>query len=219
MKPTEIVMKAQKLRKEGMSLKRIARLLSLSPSTVQIWTKNTLLSNEQKDVLRRKGGEKSGDLRSKKAREIRSSFQEQGKKIMNQMDSLFIAGCMLYWAEGAKQKNVLSFTNSDPAMICLFMKFLRSRLKIKDKDIRIYLNCCTKEKPFIETKEFWKITTGLPDTCFGKAVVDHPKQWKGTRTKCPFGICNITVCSTNAVQKIFGAIREFANIKEEKWLD
>jgi hypothetical protein len=41
-------------------------------------------------------------------------------------DALHVAGCMLYWAEGWKNRNQLSFANADPDMIRLFVRFLRS---------------------------------------------------------------------------------------------
>ena len=36
-----------------------------------------------------------------------------------------MAGCMLYWAEGAKERNVVKFANSDAAMVRFFVRFLR----------------------------------------------------------------------------------------------
>lgn len=39
------------------------------------------------------------------------------------MKGLHLAGCMLYWAEGAKSRNTIEFANSDPNMVRLFCRF------------------------------------------------------------------------------------------------
>jgi hypothetical protein len=36
-----------------------------------------------------------------------------------------MAGCMLYWAEGAKERNTVKFVNSDVAMVRLFVNFMK----------------------------------------------------------------------------------------------
>jgi hypothetical protein len=43
---------------------------------------------------------------------------------------------MLYWAEGAKSRNTIRFTNSDPHMLVLFKRFLTEALTIMREDIR-----------------------------------------------------------------------------------
>ena len=47
---------------------------------------------------------------------------------------------MLYWAEGAKDKNTLSFANSDVAMVQFFVHFLRTSYDIPDADFRVRVN-------------------------------------------------------------------------------
>lgn len=49
-------------------------------------------------------------------------------------------GCMLYWAEGAKSRNTLTFANSDPAMIRMFARFLRECFDLKPEDFRFRVN-------------------------------------------------------------------------------
>ena len=54
-----------------------------------------------------------------------------------------MAGCMLYWAEGAKERNVVKFANSDVAMIRFFVHFLRRCFGVRSSDFRLRLNVYT----------------------------------------------------------------------------
>jgi len=62
------------------------------------------------------------------------------KKNINFKDEcLKIAGIMLYWAEGAKQRYTVDFANGDPQMIRMFLRFLREICGIAESRLRIYL--------------------------------------------------------------------------------
>jgi hypothetical protein len=54
-----------------------------------------------------------------------------------------LAGCMLYWAEGAKARNALKFSNSDPRMLVLLRRFLTDALAIEIDEIVMSLNAYT----------------------------------------------------------------------------
>ena len=67
------------------------------------------------------------------------------KKARNEIKSLskrelWFIGISLYWAEGSKEKEYktgsrASFSNSDPKMLALFIKWLKECVKVKDEDI------------------------------------------------------------------------------------
>ena len=50
---------------------------------------------------------------------------------------------MLYWAEGAKGRNTIKFTNSDPQMVLFFRRFLTDALAIAYDKIVMTLNVYT----------------------------------------------------------------------------
>ena len=50
-------------------------------------------------------------------RNIRRTYQEEGRRRARQGDPLHQAGCMLYWAEGTKNRNTACVTNSDVHLI------------------------------------------------------------------------------------------------------
>ena len=50
---------------------------------------------------------------------------------------------MLYWAEGAKRRNTLQFTNSDPSMLAFFRRFLVKAMAIERDEIVMSINVYT----------------------------------------------------------------------------
>jgi hypothetical protein len=52
---------------------------------------------------------------------------------------------MLHWAEGSKRRNSVTFTNSDDALVALFLRFLRRCYGVTDDRVTLSVNC------FLET--------------------------------------------------------------------
>ena len=140
-----------------------------------------------------------------------------------QMDPVHMAGCMLYWAEGAKQRNHLKFANSDVAMMAFFMQFLRECFDVQAEDCRIRLNVYTNNGlPLKEIERHWLRALELPSSCLrGHSLNCYPTSSSGKkRRKLPYGVCTLAVAkSTWLVQHIYGAIQEYAGFEESRWLD
>jgi len=47
-------------------------------------------------------------------------------------------GCMLFWAEGSRTVNSVELTNSDPALLRLFARFLRRYFDVPDDKFRVW---------------------------------------------------------------------------------
>jgi hypothetical protein len=104
------------------------------------------------------------------------------------MDPLWVAGVVAYWAEGAKTSNELLFSNSDPAMINLFIRWAIRSLDL-DADrftARLHLHSGQSED---ERVRYWSDRTGISATRFGKTFIKsegsgHRKNrlWAGTMT-------------------------------------
>ena len=72
---------------------------------------------------------------------------------------------MLYWAEGAKARNTIKFSNSDPQMVVFFRRFLTEALAVELDEIVMTLNVYTNNGMAIEEIErYWLDLLGLPDT-------------------------------------------------------
>ncbi len=132
-------------------------------------------------------------------------------------------GCMLYWAEGAKSRNTLTFANSDPAMIATFARFLRECFDVQREDFRFRINVYLGNGLELDQiEQFWAERIGCARDCARKPVVNHfPTSSSGRRPKkLPYGVCTLIVRrSTWLVQHIFGAIQEYSGLDQPQWLD
>jgi predicted transcriptional regulator len=212
------------LRNEGMSIKQIGKRLKVSPSSVSLWTKGIELSPEAKDKIENRHKECSSRGRyvhASLARELRASWQEEGRILAQEGKRLHMSGCMLYWAEGSKGKNSVMLTNTDPQLMEFFVKFLRECYEVKSKDMKINVyaysgNGKTKE----QIESYWLSILGLPRTCLRKTFMDYDKRSKnGNRKNIHlYGSCRLHVCSTRIVQSIFGAIQQYVGFQRPSWL-
>ena len=109
-----------------MSMKAIAREVGASLSSVSRWVRDVELTEEQQATLEVQvfnGHVKGRAINSAVRRSARVLAQEEGRQFAERREALHVAGCMLYWAEGAKDRNQLRFTNSDPEMARFFRKW------------------------------------------------------------------------------------------------
>lgn len=217
----ELQNKARLLRAEGKSVKEIADLLGVSKSSVSLWVRDIQLSEEQKHTLKQKQNLRSAQLAGAQANRAkhmkqRVAFQEAGRKKAKEMRPLHLAGCMLYWADGAKRRNIY-FANSDSEMHLLFIRFLREELGVKDSEIVVYLHCHTQNPEEIyELEQYWITLLGLSRTNLRKTYIKKGTELK--RSVLEHGVCGVGVYRTDLVQHIFGAIQEYAGFNRPGWL-
>src|SRR5262245_60650922 len=125
----ELRLEARALRQGGMSVRNVAKTLQVAKSSVSMWVRDIVLTDEQVAVLKANQGlyaaQNSGAQSNRaKARTSRMLFQEEGRARAKEGSALHLAGCMLYWAEGAKARNKVHFVNTDPNMLLLFLRFM-----------------------------------------------------------------------------------------------
>jgi hypothetical protein len=134
-----------------------------------------------------------------------------------------MAGCMLYWAEGAKARNVIKFANSDASMVAFFCKFLRESLGVTRDRLGIRLNVYTGNGLTVrQIEEHWLRLLDLPWSAVRGHTLNHrPTSSSGRkRNKLPYGVCSLTVArSTRELQHMYGAIQEYAGFEEPSWID
>jgi hypothetical protein len=134
-----------------------------------------------------------------------------------------MAGCMLYWAEGSKARNVLTFANSDRNMLRFFSRFLRESLGVDAEDYRVRLNVYTNNGLSLRAiEDYWLEALQAPRSCLrGHSLNHYPTSTSGSkRNRLPYGVCSLRVArSTWLVQHIAGAIQEYADFEQPKWLD
>lgn len=219
---------ARQLRVSGMPIKRIADRLQVSHGTVSVWVRDIELTPAQKshNLYGPDGPGQAASRRgrawSERCRRRRLAWQEEGRAEARQGDRLHLMGCMLYWAEGGKERNAVRFSNSDAHMTSIFRRFLTDRMGVDATAITMSLNVYTGNGRSIDQiEDYWTGNLGLPRACLRKHLINHmPTSSSGRRrNKLPNGVCSLWVHSTRTVQRIYGAIQEYAGFDEPAWLD
>jgi hypothetical protein len=221
---------ARELRREGLSYKRIAAALGVSVSSAHLWTRDIELTAEQKAFnLRGPRGPQNPELVRRRAerwaaksRDLRLVCQHEGRATAHRGDPLHQAGCMLYWAEGAKARNSIQFSNSDPHMVALFRRFLTEALAIPRGAILFSINVYTNNGlSLAEIERHWLDQLDLPAGNARKHMANHmPTSSSGrAKNKLPYGVCTLRVHNTWMLQHIYGAIQEYAGFEKPAWLD
>ena len=129
---------------------------------------------------------------------------------------------MLYWAEGAKKRNVVKITNSDVELLAYFASFLRREFAVRTEDMRVYCNLFADHVgQQAEIESFWLDRLSLPPSCLRKSVVNVYSKYsqKKRAGKLPYGTCALVVQSTRIVQTIYGSIQEYGGFERPAWLD
>lgn len=96
-------------------------------------------------------------------------FKIKGNLIPEE-EKLRIAGIMLYWAEGAKGNHTIDFSNSDPEMIIIFLKFLRQICGISEERLRVFLYAYSNQN-VDQLKKYWHKITNIPLSQFIKPYI------------------------------------------------
>ena len=115
------------------------------------------------------------------------------------------------------------FANSDRAMVVFFCRFLRQSLGVAREEVTVRLNVYTSNGLTLrEIEDHWLWALDLPRTSLRKHSLNHqPTSSSGRRrNKLPYGVCTVSVRrSTALVQHIYGAIQEYGDFEEPRWLD
>jgi predicted transcriptional regulator len=217
---------ARRLRRQGMSINKIAKKLGISLSSASTWCRDIPLTEEQEEALRFSNERYEAQAKGAKAnvdihREKRRLYQEEGRQKAREGDALHLAGCMLYWAEGSKDRNSIKFVNSDPSMMIVFVRFLREVFNIQDKQIKFRIVAYLDNGITVdEIKTFWLETLALDWTNLTKSRFGvQPKSSQQKGRKLIYGVCELYVGGTNLIQHIYGAIQEYSGIDKPEWLD
>ena len=207
-------------------MKEIQQELGVSRSSVSLWVRDITLTPEQHAALLQRNPAYNGQLKgsranSERARLRRRTYQLNGRRRARERDPLYIAGCMLLWAEGDKCRRAVRFTNSDPELISLFARFLRTCFEVPDDRMRIYCHLfadhVARQR---EIEQYWADVAGLPATALRKSMVNNYSRSSQRKrfNRLPYGTCKLVVHSTEIIQTIYGSIQEFAGFNRPAWL-
>jgi len=216
---------ARRLRRDGRSIGSIAAEIGVAKSSVSRWVADIELSDEQHARLassdplhpRRTNG---AAVKRRTALAARREAQAAGRNAAVGGDPLHAFGCALFWAEGSKDRNSVTLTNSDPDLMATFLRFLRECYAVPDERIAFSVNVhLNNGLSLADVERWWLARLALPVTCLRAASINRPSRasrWR--RNVLPYGTGRVAVHSTEIVQSIYGAIQAYGGFERETWV-
>ncbi len=155
---------AIQLRKQGKSYSEIRRIIPVAKSTLSIWFREVHLSKrqEQKITIKRieaqkRGAEAKRKQRLEKTKTIKNIARREVTSLIK--NPLWIVGVVIYWAEGAKEKEwrvseKTKISNMDPHIHKIFISWAKRFLKISS-DRFIYELYIHPTGDIFNSKKYW----------------------------------------------------------------
>lgn len=202
--------KAIQLRKKGYSYGEILGALSysVSKSTVSLWCRPIILNKRQKKAIKDKIESNIAKARilalqanQKKRKEYLKSVEARVKNLKNLIGNKKIAKIalgMIYLGEGTKnsKRGFLTFANSDPFIVSLFLNLLRKCYIIDEGKFRCTIQC-RADQDIKCLENFWTHLTMIPKPQFYRTRIDKRTVGKISKNLNYKGVCRIDYFSAD----------------------
>ena len=171
--------KAIALRKKGKTYSEILKEVLVAKSTLSELFRDVKLSKPefQRLTVKKLAAAKRGGEAKHRQRIIRvQMIRDQALKDIEHISKreLWLIGIVLYWAEGTKEKDFhpgssITFNNSDPRMIRVFVRWLLESCKITKDRIKCEIYIHENSKNSIDdARRYWSRVSELPIDKFDK---------------------------------------------------
>lgn len=167
------------LRKKGFSYKEIREAIpNISKSTLSLWCNAIKLTSDEEKLITKRTIELSGLARVRASETNRNKRIERDQAIIDNAKKLFSKyknnvffgfGLALYWAEGSKTSRKFEFTNSDPIMTRVMLRWMETYLGTNLETIkpRLYLHKAYEHE---NCEDFWAKQLNIPKDKFHRSV-------------------------------------------------
>ena len=201
------------LRKNGASYNDIASELSVSKSTISVWCRHIKLTDAQyKNLYSRRNGSINGVIAIQKMFWAkRCEAFEKGLEFWKKFgtNTNFVAGLMLYWAEGTKTTNV-AVINSDSEIIKFMVSWFDDFFQVSSQFLVVHLNLHSGQDE-LAIKKYWSELTGIRLENFKKSFIKP--EGSGYRKKILYnGTVRLRIKGQGSTYKlftIFGCLADF----------
>ena len=178
------------LRRLGLTHTEIRSVVPVPKSTLHGWLRDVRLSPRQDAAIRRRTSRwgRPVDTQWRRRLEIAHIRSEAHAFAAAHLDDpLFVAGTVMYWAEGAKTRNFVDLANSDPKALVLFIRWARRYLGVDDFQLSLHLHAGNDERA---AKDYWLRALDLPRASFGKTYTKQTRP--GHRNnRLVHGVCRV----------------------------
>ena len=222
---TELRQKAIDMRIDNeASYSEIRKKLGVAKSTLSYWLREYPLSAKRIGELRKSGwvkGEASREkyrntMREKKEKIRESVYQREREKFCNlSQETLYVAGLMLYSAEGGKKDaHRITLANTDISIILFFIKWVQMFFDIEVGQLRFQLHLYENMNIGRE-EQFWRnsFLGKVKKSQFYKTQIRSLKAGSFTYSGSHnHGTCSVFVSSTEKKVKLIESIRAFFDL-------
>ena len=172
--------KARELRGQGLAYKEIAAELGVSKSSVSLWVRDIprpeRLSYEECAKRQAAAVDAYWSNERQRREEVKVAISDAAAREIGHLSDrdILIAGAVAYWCEGAKNKpyrryDRIDFINSDPRMIKLFLRFLRTAGVSDDRLVfQIHIH---ETADLAAAGRFWRDTIGIDGATFNRPLI------------------------------------------------
>lgn len=173
--PESIKNKARELRKSGYSFGQLTKEFGVAKSTLHLWVRGVKRPQKFTRRDRIRWAKEIQPLGSQAQRRKREQMIDQIiQEVRQEVDGLSIDEetqkamlAMLYWSEGSKGRGTLSFANTDPRLMLLFIALFRRCYMINEQKLRVRLHLHWYHKSK-EVRRFWSKLLQVPEAQFQK---------------------------------------------------
>ena len=205
---------ALKLRKRGYSLTEISRKLNVSKSTVSLWVRKTVLSDNAMIRLRKhvtNGQLKASENKKRDTKNLLKQYYDKAEKSLDNIvinkDLAKIICALIYWCEGGKYDNhVVRFVNSDPYLVATFLNLFRKSYKVDESKFRVCIHLHSYHSE-VKQKKYWSNITKIPKRQFIKTY-NKPNTGKCIRENYQ-GCVSIRYYDSNICRDLLATGRAF----------
>lgn len=211
------------LRMNGKTYTEICENLqfSVAKSTISYWCKDVKLNSQSKQQIRQRMGVHLAKQRSLALKVNLAKRTTYLKEVENRVSNFSshlenrsvgkIVLSILYWCEGkGSQSSSLTFGNSNPEIIRLFLSTLRKNYDIDEKKFRCTLQGRADQK-ITKLEKYWSKITRIPLSQFYKARIDPRSVGKSSRKKNYKGVCRIDYFSADIFHELKAIQKNLVN--------
>ena len=203
------------LREKGKTYREICLILGVKipKSTLSYRCKHAKLSNNYSDRIKfirninlKKARERAIECLRIKQRNELEKIRKESQPLISLISDPAVAKLvmiMLYWGEGTKSRKraQVTFGNSDPKIIDLFLQLFRKTYEIKESKFRCTV-LCRADQDIEKLEKFWQKITKIPFTQFYKTRIDKRTIGKQTTKKDYRGVCRIDYFSAKILEEL-----------------
>ena len=182
------------LRRLALSYGEIMDFIPVKKSTLATWCRDVNLTDLQIEAIKDRKAQVPGipvDTQWKRRHEIQE-LREVARSLVPELaiDPLWVAGLVLYWAEGAKSGGDVRLANTDPRALRLFVQWIRTYINPSAEfSLRLHLHEGNDEEA---ARIYWQTETGLSEANFHKTFI-KPAGTGHRKNHLKQGICTVTV--------------------------